>query len=74
MTKKQSLLCLFLFVIIVISVDMIFNGFLQESFRGGGVSVSGGVRGVRRPLNTNVVGEEANNDEPLFFNWFRFVH
>lgn len=70
MTKKQSLLCLFLFVIIVISVDMIFNNFLQESFRGGG----GGIGGVRRPLNTNVVGEEANNDEPLFFNWFRFVH
>ena len=45
MTKIQTILSLFLFLIIIFSIDMIFGNPIRETFRGGGGGGSGLGRG-----------------------------
>ena len=42
MTKIQTILSLFLFLIIIFSIDMIFGNPIRETFRGGGGGGGGG--------------------------------
>ena len=87
MTKIQTILSLFLFLIIIFSIDMIFGNPIRETFRGGGGGGSGLGLGLGRgsglgrglALNnksiiTNDIPSyyfEQSDYEPLFFNLFK---
>jgi hypothetical protein len=49
MSKIQTICCLFLFLVLLFSMDMIFGNIVRENFRGGGGVGGGG--GLSRGLN-----------------------
>ena len=81
MTKIQTILSLFLFLIIIFSIDMIFGNPIRETFRGGGGGGSGLGLGLGRGLalnNKSIITNdipsyyfEQSDYEPLFFNLFK---
>jgi hypothetical protein len=84
MHKIQTIISLFLFLVIVFSMDMIFGNSLMETFRGvRGVGVQNVRQNVLNNNNSNNSGFLAgdvppsyfdqSDDEPLFFRSpFRF--
>jgi hypothetical protein len=53
MSKIQTIIWLFIFIIIVFSMDMIFGNTLRETFKGVGVGLAGG-----RDVTTGTIGAE----------------
>ena len=78
MHKIQTIISLFLFLVIVFSMDMIFGNSLMETFRGGGIGVGGGIRvggingvqNVRQNIlnNSNNSGFLAGDVPPSYFD------
>lgn len=75
MSKIQTIICLFIFIIIIFSMDLIFENPLRETFKGIEMSTVGAELNelpnakYRVLKNTDISYGMASDDQPLFFSF-----
>jgi hypothetical protein len=72
MSKIQTIICLFIFIVIIFSMDMIFGNPLRETFKGIEMSLVGAELNTLPNAKLRVANPDytmQSDDQPLFYSF-----
>lgn len=72
MSKMQTIICLFIFIVIIFSMDMIFGNPLRETFKGIEMSLVGAELNTLPNAKLRVAKPDytmQSDDQPLFYSF-----